>query len=463
MKEHKVEDLNQLYLDGDSCDQELFAEQRSNILLVMGEHYMKRGSKFWNRIRNAKDINEEQKLRLTKNHIGRIAKNYVNNITMYAPGVAISPKNESELQDQKSAELHSAVWQDYKVRHNLNAQSNMWAKDFIEIGESFVKIFWDPSGGKFQGYKQEVDEMGQPVFDETGAMKASKDPVFSGDIVIERHFAFNILRAKEAKSFDDSKVVIIRKMVSVEELKCKYKDDPEKLKFIETSSDETYKVFDGSRGAYVESKDELMLKEYYFRPCYDYPMGFFYIATTAGILEKGELPLGIFPIKRAGFDEAATSPRARAIIKQLRPYQAEVNRTASKMAEHQITLGDDKILIQSGTTLSPGATLPGVRSYKYTGMTPTILAGRAGDQYLGYMQAQIKEMYDVAEMQLDSETLPAQLDPYAMLFQSMRQKKKFSIYAMKFENFLIEICKTVLELAKAYYDDNDADLSSWAP
>ena len=140
----------------------------------------------------------------------------------------------------------------------------------------------------------------------------------------------------------------------------------------------------------------------------------------------------------------------------MRPYQAEINRTASKIAEHQITLGDDKLLIKNGSKVSAGAQLPGIRSVSYTGEKPDVLQGRAGDQYLNYMNSQITEMYQVMMVAEDSEPTQenGQLDPYVLLFRSARQKKKFQRYIKKFEKFLIELCELYLNLAKIHFPDD---------
>lgn len=452
-KKLNIDELNRLYSESEQVDQELFAEQRSNVLLVIGDHFSKKGSKFWNRIRDSKELSSEQKLRLTKNHIQKITKNYVNNIVGHAPGVGISPKNQKELQDQKSAEQHHSVWQDFKTRHNFKKRTYELAKDFVELGEAVVKIYWDPNKGQMLGYEPQIDEeTGQPVVDPmTGQMVMTDTPIWSGDIVVERLYAFDLLRASEAKSMDESRYLIIRKMVDIEELKLMVGNDHSRLKFIEESQDETFVVFDSSQGYGKNTKNQCILKEYYFRPCGEYPMGYYYMATNSGILFEGPLPLGIMPIKYVGFDEAATSARARSIIKQLRPFQAEINRTASKIAETQITLGDDKLLIQDGTKITHGGQVPGIRAVKYTGMTPTVLPGRSGDQYLPYMQSQIEEMYRIANMGEDAiEKSSGQMEAYALLFKSLKDKKQFSLYGEKFEQFLIEICDTVLRLCKAY-------------
>lgn len=452
-KQLSIDDLNRLYSESEQVDQELFAEQRSNVLLVIGDHFNKKGSKFWNRIRDSKELSSEQKLRLSKNHIQKITKSYVNNIIAHAPGVGISPKNAKELQDQKSAEQHHSVWQDFKTRQNFKKRTYELAKDLVELGEAFVKIFWDPNRGQLLGYQPQVDEeTGMPVIDPmTGEQLFTDEPIWSGDIVVERLYSFDVLRAPEAKSMDESRYIIYRKMVDIEELKKMIGNDQSRLKFIEESQDETFVVFDSSQGYGRNTKNQCLLKEYYFRPCGQYPRGYYYMATNSGVLFEGELPLGIMPIKYVGFDEAATSARARSIIKQLRPFQAEINRTASKIAETQITLGDDKLLIQDGTKITHGGQVPGIRAVKYTGMTPTVLPGRSGDQYLPYMQAQIEEMYRIANLAEDSIEKPGgQMEAYALLFKSLKDKKQFSMYGEKFEQFLVEICETVLRLCKAY-------------
>jgi hypothetical protein len=110
--------------------------------------------------------------------------------------------------------------------------------------------------------------------------------------------------------------------------------------------------------------------------------------------------------------------------------------------------------MQDGSKLSHGATLPGIRALKYTGLTPTVLEGRTGEQYLNYIISQVKEMYDISNVAEDTVDTSAQIDPYAMLFKSIKQKKRFSAYSDKIEEFLREIVQKTLILAKNYYTDD---------
>lgn len=450
-KRHTIAELNQLYTEADEADKDIFTEQRSNILLIAGDHYTKKNSKYWNRIRDSKDLSGEQKVRLTKNHIGKIAKTYVNNIITHAPSVKVGPRNEKELKDQKAAELNDSVWQYGRDQQDMKIKTQQLAKDYIDIGEVACKLFWNPNAGKFLGFRPETDEAGNALTDETGQPVASTNPVFAGDLIIERLFAPNLLRHPSAKEMKSSPVQIIRKMVDMDEAKALIGDDEEKLGWLQEEKDETFVVFDGNNNGFAKSKNQVMFKEYYFRPCFDYPMGYFYITIQNGILFDDELPFGIWPLIYEGFDEIQTSPRHRSIVKQLRPYQAEVNRAASKIAEHQITLGDDKLLVQSGTKITTGVQLPGIRSVQFTGMSPTILQGRTGDQYTAYAAGQIKEMYEVANVAEDTMMKDMAKDPFGQLFASVHDKKKFVLYTDKFEGFLCRVCKTYLDLARHYF------------
>lgn len=455
-----VNDLNKLYHDSETSDRKVFSDMRSNILLVAGDHYARKNQNYWNRLRENKYLSQEQKVRLTKNHVQRITKNYVNNIISHSPGVAILPNNEKETADRKAAELNNSVWEDAKKTYKLKDHILKWATDYIEMGECAVKIFWNPDKGEFKGYQPVVDPMtGQPVIDpQTGQpVQDPNNPIFAGEFEFERIFAFNLLRAKGADSLEESPFLAVRKMVPVNKVKGWVRNDKDKAKKITASSDQTFYVFEAAKNGYDKSKDHALVVEWYFRPCRKYPRGYYYIATREVILFEGELPFGIWPIRTCGFDEIQTSPRHRSIIKQLRPYQIEINRAASKIAEHQVTLGDDKLLVQSGTKITDGVNLPGVRSLQYTGRDPVILQGRSGEQYVNYMSSQIEEMYAVANMREDIESTPSSQhsnDPFGQLFKSLRDKKKFAIYAEKFERFLMEVCDLYLNLARFYYEED---------
>jgi hypothetical protein len=455
-KKHNIADLNQLYFDGDACDAQIFAEMRSNLLLVAGEHYQRRQSYFYKRIRDSRELSHEQKMRLTKNHTQKIAKTYANNILSMNPGVGFEPKIEGDLSQEKLAEHHHSLWRDAVEKYNVDDFMDDWCDEFIQTGEAIVKIFYDPGAGPVLGYGSKIDPtVGAPALDEAGQpVPDLNTPQNQGAMVFEEVFAFNLLRPSECKDIRRAEWLCIRKMVNKQELMGRF-TDPEVQKFIVPAADETFIIFDGALGGYKRAKNQVMVREYYFRASWKYPKGYYFITTKEGILSEGELPGGIFPIVIMPADKVPTTPRGRSPVRIMRPYQAEINRSASKIAEHQVTLGDDKLLIQNGTKVSQGVALPGVRALNFTGMAPVILAGRDGSQYLNYMLSQIKEMYEVMNVAEDSQEMPGQLDPYTLLFRSARQKKKFQRYTKRFEKFLIQVVKTYLRLAKLHFSDEE--------
>ena len=454
MKKLDHGELVRLYKAGEAADNHLYAEQRSNLLLVAGSHYARKGSRFWNRVRDDARLTEEQKIRLTINHIQRICKIYENNIISYAPGVAPLPKNQNELQDQKAAELNKAVWEDIKDRHRFNDKVREIVQDFIRVGEVAHKIYWDDTKGKMNGYEPMVDEMGMPVVDEAGqSVMDQTKPIFTGDFVFERIFGFNLFRAAEAKSMDESWFVGLRKMVNIDDLRARVGNDEEKQKLIQESSDETYIIFDSNGSGYDKAKNQCLLLEMYIRPSIKFPNGYYYIYTMQGVLFEGELPFGIFPIIYTGMDEVPTSPRSYSFIKQLRPIQGEINRAISQTATHQVTLGDDKLAVQAGTKIANGGLQPGVRVLSYSGQAPVVIPGRTGDQYMPYIEKMVDQFYVIANLQEELQENPTNLDPYTMLFASIKQKKKYSVYTSKIEQYLIDWCSKTLELAKNYYTD----------
>lgn len=458
VKKPNLDELNKLFEDGKTVDEEIFAEMRSNILLVSGNHYTKKTSQtFFNRVRNSQKLTDNQKLRITENHIHKITRHYINHILSHVPGVAVSAQNETEMQDRKAAALNQAVWDDAKARYQMSELKREWAHNFVEIGEVACFVYFDPEKGAIKGYNQLVDESGMGVFDEMGNPVPDENaPVREGEFCFKNILGFNYLRTGQARNMRSAPVVMFREMIDADELRKSYDSDPEKMKVIgEDDSQEEYIIFDAQKQGYEKSKS-IELRYHFFRACRKYPKGWWTISTVRGILEEGELPFGIWPIAWKGFDEFASNPRGFSIIKVARPSQAEINRSISQQATHQISVGDDKIIYQSGTKLAPGALLPGVRGLTYQGSAPQILPGRDGSQFTNYIDARVTAMYRAVNLEELNQDNPAlgQLDPYTLLFRSASQSQKFGRYTEKFEEFLKEVCSIFLELAKHYFEDD---------
>jgi hypothetical protein len=450
--ELEVADLSRMYSEGDTADKAVFAEMRTNLQLVAGNHYVREGSKYWNRIRSSKQLSNEQRLKLTKNHTQRVTKIYRNSIESFAPGVQILAANEKELRDQKQAELNSSYWAYTADCNDFNSFRARAVANFTELGEVCAKVFWDMEGGQVVGYQAEqaphpetgemgvvVDDMGQPV--------ASDQPVYSGKIKLELFEAYNLRRDPGSRTIQESPYLTISKLVPIAKVRTMLPEDMAK-KIIDSKPLNEYSVYDNNSGTYRNVRDQVLVKETYYRPAPKIPKGYYFIWTEETILAKGELPYGIFPILHEGFDEQTGNARSHSVIRHIRPAQIEINRCASKISETQVTLGDDKVWVQANTKVSQGAMLPGVRVNSYSGSPPTVQPGRGGDQYLGYLENQIDELYRLANLEEILAEQPDSPDLYANLLKSFRFKKKFALYGEKFERFLIRLVKTSLELAR---------------
>lgn len=490
MRDLNIDKLNQLYRDAEEVDKRVFTNMRSNVLLSAGDHYTIKQKSYGNR-GNSK-ASDKVKLRLTKNHIYRIVKVYHNSLVKGAPGVRPVPKNEMEMQDKKAAELNEAVWQDLKDRHQLNDKFSKWAKQFVSVAEKAVKIFWDPNKGQIVGYEPMIDPQTgepvmQPVMGEDGQPQVNVNidemtgqpavdpftgqpimepvleqvpdeskPVMSGDVCYESVPAYNLLRAPETKDMADSPYFIVRKMVDISEFRKRYAEIPEKMNMVKKAGDDDFVIFDSDKNSYSKSKNQCMVKELYIKPSIDVPNGYFYHYTEYGILEEGEIPFGakLFPILWVGFDEYVSTPRAKSIVEVARPFQAEINRAASQEATHQITLGDDKLLYQSGSKLAQGALLPGVRGVAYSGAPPTILPGRTGAQFGDYGQRIEAELNRAVMLPSIESEKNVQLDPHTLLYRSIEQKAVFVPYVKKWERFLCDVAELSLNICREYLQDD---------
>lgn len=450
--------LDRIYEEANQVDDKLFAEMRSNILLVSGDHYTKKGSQFWNRVRTSKELDEETKLKLTKNHIENICGKLEANIMSFAPAALVVPNNQDEIQDQKTAELNNSVLEFYKKKWRFRSRMRDFCSSLVQLGECHAKIYWNERKGALIGYEPLLGEDGEPELDENGEMQTDKGrPVFEGEFELEEVLAFNLLRDPNCQNLEDSPYYIVRKMVPRKQVKDMLKEN-DKIKEMEKidNNEETYLVFDGDKAEY--SKDDkgkhIMLREHYYRPCPEYPNGYFYITVRDVIISEGELPFGIWPFVSAGYNKIKTSARFRSPIKTMRPYQIEINRTASEIATTQITLGQDKLIMWNGSKITHGGRLAGVRGINVSGgKEPMIMPGRSGGQFFEHMKDQIAELYQVMNVEEGDPIKNGQLDPYAMLYVANKNRQKFSKQGETFEEFVIEIAEKFLELARHYLDE----------
>lgn len=450
----EIKDLNKLYDDSEQLDKKLFNRQRANIMLVEGKFYSR---KLTDANLSRKASSERQnKLNIQKNYIQKSSKLHVNNLLSMAPGTAVEPRNPTELQDVKSAEINNAVLKYIKEREGIEDEKVKWAEDYYNTGEVFVKIFWDPAKGKFTNqYAPKLTKEGEYELDMTGQMQPDKEqPIFEGGMEIEKIYGYNLLRAPGAKSIHTSPYLIIRKLADKKKLIKTFGGNKDARKAIENTSEGSVSIFNSQKSTFEDTKGQIEMREYYFRPCVEYPKGAIVFTTSKGILwSLGELPGDVYPIEYLGYESLSDSPRHDSPIKHIKHNQANINRIATKQAEHQMTLGDDKIITQAGAKVSNGGFKSGVRVLQVAGAAPTLLPGRTGDHYSASYQSEKEEFNDLGMLREDSQ-MNSHTDAFALLHQSARNKKYYSLPASKFERFLKRVDEKILALARYAFSED---------
>lgn len=441
---------------------------KHNVLLVSGEHYSKTQNKYRERVKKTSNISNEQKIRLTKNHIGKCMRIYQNNILSYSPGATVFPRTEN-MHDQMNAELSRSAWEYIRETCNYKRKVRLGVKNYVELGEVWLKQMYDVYGGKLLGYEPQLDEYEQPILDEMGkAIPDKEKPVYEGKHINKLIKSYDIFRDKNAIDLEESEFIGVRSLVVPETLyemieKNPKINDKEKAKLkeaVKKSSNSQYQTFNGVAMPVDYSEGLCLLKEFYFRESPKYPEGYYYFVCEGeiifeGVLQKDAEGNPIFPLTYALCDEFDGSPRGFSPMKQGRPIQSEINRTASKIAETQITLGDDKVVTSYGGGLTEGDKLAGVRQLKVLNPNQyTVIPGRSGGQYYEYMESQISELYKVLDVIEDTAERQAGNDIQQTLYHSLKNKKKFTFYSDKIEQWLVEWCKKDIALAKAYWRDD---------
>lgn len=465
--------LNEMYSRAESADSDIFNEMRTNLLMVSGKHYAKTSKRIQRRIEGS-GVDEATKIRLVQNRIWRNTNIYKNHLIKACPGVRPKPHAESEIQDRKAAEIANSVWQDAKHRYSLRAQDQELINHLVDIGEMCEVIFWDPNKGELVGYEQEMSEGGQPLYHSPLGEKTtephtidqasgqaiphepvkSNKPIYSGDFVFEVVPAYNLKRDPAADTMDRSQWFMIDKMMSKSEAKLLCGGDEELLKAVESSSATQYRIFDATKSDYVDSKDQVLIKQFIHRPCYKHPNGRLILFVESKIIHDMELPYGVFHLNWAGFQKLPGSPRAHSIIRVGRPMQADINRLVSMSAENSIAFGSDRLLIQKGSGVEKGGELGGTRIMRYTGERPEILPGRPGEQFVEAIQARISAMDDAMMVNGLDEEINGQLDPYSLLYRSARQKNRYAIYAEIVQEFMKRRVNIFFKLAKEYLPED---------
>lgn len=459
-------DLSAMGRKSEDLDRSLFAEMRNNAQLVDGNHY-DRNRNFYDYGRRPGDsyrYESGKRLRIVKNYIGTIHDEKHNALTTDCPEPVILPVSEDEIQDRKCAEIARSVWDDIKRKNKWDYLKDLLASHFLTFGECAAYIRFDDMQGKFLGYEAQTNQMGEyeqqtDQYGQTSYMEGDTAS-FEGGIEIEYVVPYNILREPGILNLMKSSYYGIKDPMTYNQLKNQYNLTREQLDQISESNDSSNIFVYDSNTNVVEERENIAVKNtWLFRPTKECPYGYYFVEAGGLILDKGDIPYGIFPLVIATQSESSSNPRGKSFIRQIRPEQINLNRLASKRAEHSTTIGDDKLIITDGGEVDKEYNYPGIRTLSLSGGDIKHLPGRDGSQFNESIRMDKEEMYEKSRtssdyiLKDDHGAGKASSNLFSLLFRSLGQKRKNAALVKRFERFLLETCKCSIQTAQVYYDE----------
>lgn len=440
--------LNVLYSEAVAADKDLFAEMRTNVKLRNGNHFNKSASRMIDEFRSKGVISKDDKIRITKNSIHRITNEYINATMTRKPNAVAAPFNDGELEDIKNAEMANSVLAWIRETNNWDTEKGEYVHDQNVIGEAYAVVSFDDQYGKVVHTEATIDENGIVV---------SSEEYKEGRIKIDKRFGFDAKRDPNCRGgFQHCRFVIFDKLVDKEEAANIVKQyAPDKVSALQDfiGGNGVITVFDSANGSFSSENSKVLFREMFVRPCHEYPNGKYVLFNELFIVHSMDLPLGIFPVFQLGFDTITTTPRCSSIIRVARPYQIEINRAASKIVEHQVTLGDDKVFLPNNGKVTNQSTMSGQRVYSVP-TAPVVMQGRTGEQFISYIDSELVKLYQACGVDyLLADKQQQSADPYALLYRSITQKAVFTPYLEKYEAFEKEVFKCALALARGYLTD----------
>lgn len=466
-KKHTLSELSQLFKDGHEIDRPIFREHRINANLYNGNHYGQKVEEFDRNVKQNYKF-DTQAVRITENHINKIITMRASALKSLVPDVTVRPKNFDEFGDQKRAEIHKSVLEDWKKNSGFKQEEVRLIKEWMIYGELGLKIFWEDEAGRklpdllVTEFDVEFDEIekkgveGVEITIDKDDIKTKKVTRFEGRVRAEIIYPFDIIRDACAETYKEAEWICIKKLVDPKAIKRHFDADSPEYEAVSNTNNDQYNTFRND-GQYTKTSGKTLIKEFYFKKSYRYPKGYYFITGGSGegtILWEGELPGGVFPIEILGYDEISTSPRYSSLIRNLRPNQLQVNLLKSKSVQTILTSGMDRVYIAKGSKLSkPLKGSDGISVYEYTGQPPITEQGKIGEQFLNPISQNVDMMYNKGNVQEAFDQQSKQVDAHTALFQSAKQKATYNDYVCKYENFLKNVYMKVLRLSKIHMKD----------
>lgn len=364
------------------------------------------------------------RVRLTVNLVGPINRARISKFLRKRPVPVVIPAT-SDIDDRQNARFTAQALQ-YQTRRLRLEQKYGDAARFAQLmGHGYWWFHWDPTVMARVRYTDELTQ------------QSMVEEVQAGDVVVEADSPWSLLVADPAIHYIGDQPWIIRlRMRSLDYVRSRF---PVAGKYVsgEASHDDALRYEEqiatlnaqGLGGAGLSEarearapeneqggKTHVLLKEYFERPCPEYPKGRYIVVANGVLLKKqDELPYGFStmanPYPVVDFPD---TPRVgqywiTTICEQLIPVQKEYNLLRSKLAEHLRLQTHPKILIAKQHLVPPGSwTSDAGEVIEYVAVPhlppPTVLTPpNIAAEVWRTFELLRKEMYDIAHIYPESE------------------------------------------------------------
>lgn len=484
--EELLKDLYDKYEKG--LDNKADAEQNAlvNINYINGKQYIRYNKD----TRIIDEINFENSSEYREkgvfNRLRPLRNTILSKINTKIPVPLAVPMNQSD-DDLDTALATNAMLKDLYTRQKIESKIKRVSKDMVDIGPGFLHIKWDPNAGTvmmddIEAMLGDMSAMVSPEEKEKLKLKLDKNgQLRSGDVVVEYIDMFEIIVADayEQDLYEQPWIMRI-KSYSVEEANKLFKRDFKQVETtgrITTSSrskngNDTETLVDNLGIYNAEINDDVVVvKEYFEKPCADYPDGRYILFAGEHILKKEDkLPYlndeyngRKYPFVKVGLD----TPKlfySHAFIEDMKEVQKRYNEVRNRKYEFitknvhgQVAIQEGSLVDDAEITNKPGDLIWYKRGYA----PPTIMKSNGPgtldvDSELRSLEGEFINVTGVST--LSTSGTP---DSSAVRGASMVQKlmesddSKFSLIVDELINATIEISKQAIRLYKQFMLPNE--------
>lgn len=363
-----IKDLNKKYEKGLDNKQDAERNALININYINGKQYIKL-DKFNNLVEDIQiEGSPEYKVKESFNRLRSLRNTIVTKIKDKIPVPQVIPFTQGN-EDLDIAKATNAMLEDLFNRQKVEKKLKKAAINTVDIGPAFIHVKWDPNAGTVLMSDLDAllgDSSALIPYEEKERLRKKLDSsgkLRSGDVVIENVDMFEMIVANPYEQEIQEQEWIMRiKAYDAEYAKEVFGIDfktTESVGRITQSQDRGYdnRTLVDNLGIYnsEEIKDQVVIKEYFEKPCAKYPNGRYILFGGDEIIKQGEMPYingeyetREYPFIKVGLD----TPNlfySHAFIEDMKAIQKRYNQIRNRKYEYIVKSVHGQLAVEEGS------------------------------------------------------------------------------------------------------------------